>query len=230
MLLEYTVERGDYLFAIAARFDTDVATLVRLNRITNPHLIYPGQKLELLTTVGSVHDVQEGDTVSSIAELYGVKEEVIIAANNLGSKPHLIRGERVIVPGGVPNRGRRQQISLSWPLRGVFTSGYGWRNGLFHYGIDIAAPLGAPIYAAADGKVTYAGFLGDYGFMVEVDHGGGYATRYAHAGGLAVSAGQQVSRGQVLASIGVTGNTTGPHLHFEVLLNGVKLNPLDFLD
>lgn len=230
MLFEYIVEPGDCLSQIAERFGTDVYTLVGLNEIANPHLIHPGQVLEILTVIGSVHDVSEGDTVTSIAVLYGVDEETIIEANRLSSESVLERGERVIVPGGFAARGGQQAgIVFDWPLQGRFTSGYGWRNGKFHYGIDIAAPLGTPFYAAAGGTVTHASYRGSYGIMIEVDHGAGYRTRYGHASSTAVAVGQAVKRGQLLGYIGVTGNTTGPHLHFEVHRNGEKINPLQFL-
>lgn len=230
MLLEYIVEPGDCLSYIADRFGTDVGTLVRLNEITNPHLIHPGEPLEILTVVGSVHDVADGETVSSIAELYGVEEEVIVAANNIDSEL-LERGERVIIPGGTITRGGQYDagIGFGWPLQGVLTSGYSWRNGKFHYGIDLAVPLNTPFYASAGGKVTRAGYLGSYGMMVDVDHGWGFLTRYAHAGKVVVSVGQQVTKGQILGYVGLTGNTTGPHLHFELHRYGEKLNPLHFI-
>lgn len=228
VIFQYVVQSGDNLYSIGKRFGTDVSTLVRLNSIVNPHLIHPGDELEILTTVGIVHDVLEGDTVSSIAELYGVEEEVIVAVNSLGSQAHLERGERIIVPGGLDNRGAGGPV-FHWPLQGVLTSGYGWRNSGFHYGIDIAAPLETPFYSTSAGQVTHAGYLGAYGIMVEVDHGDGYRSRYGHASRAAVSVGQYVKAGQVVGYIGLTGNTTGPHLHFEILRNGEKLNPMNYL-
>jgi murein DD-endopeptidase MepM/ murein hydrolase activator NlpD len=228
-LFEYRIEPGDSLYSIAHRFGTDIKTLARLNNIVNPHYIVMGDVIEILTVVGAVHDAEEGDTVSDIAKLYDVGEEVITAANDLNSKDILTRGVRVIVPGAALSRGGHYQ-SFAWPLHGVLTSGYGWRNGKFHYAIDIAAPYGTPFYAAAAGRVTHAGYLGAYGIMVELDHGNGFLTRYAHASSVAVSNGQQVASGQVIGYIGLTGNTTGPHLHFELHNQGVKVNPLEYLD
>ncbi len=227
-LFKYTIEPGDSLSSIAARFNTDVSTLVSLNNISNPHHIVAGEVIEVVNVVGAVHNAEDGDTISDIAKLYGVGEEVIIAANDLNSKDTLTRGVRVIVPGATRSRGG-QVKQFIWPLQGTITSGYGWRNGKFHYAIDIAAPLGTPFFAAAAGRVTYADYLGAYGIMVELDHGDGFLTRYGHAGKVAVSAGQQVAPGQTIAYVGLTGNTTGPHLHFEVLHNGNKVNPLDYL-
>ncbi len=228
-LFEYRIEPGDSLYSIAYRFGTDIKTLARLNNILNPHYIVTGDVIEILTVVGAVHDAEEGDTVSDIAKHYGVGEEVITAANDLNSKDILTRGVRVIVPGADLSRGG-QFPEFIWPLQGVLTSGYGWRNGKFHYAIDIAAPYGTPFFASAAGRVTHAGYLGAYGIMVELDHGNGFLTRYAHAGKTAVTIGQQVAPGQVIGYIGLTGNTTGPHLHFELLYHGTKVNPLEYLD
>lgn len=227
-ILEYIVEPMDCLYTIAARFGTDVDTLVRLNDIVNPALIHPGDRLEILTVVGCIHDVKEGDTVEAIAAAYGVDETTILQANEISDPAALPRGERVIVPGGVDSRGS-QRVSFHWPVQGRLTSGYGWRNGKFHYGIDIAVAYGTAFHAAAGGRVTHAGYRGSYGIMIEVNHGGGYLTRYGHACKTAVSAGQQVSPGQTLGYIGLTGNTTGPHLHFEIHAAGENVNPLKYL-
>jgi murein DD-endopeptidase MepM/ murein hydrolase activator NlpD len=228
-LFEYRIEPGDSLYSIAHRFGTDIKTLVRLNNIVNPHYIVIGDVIEILTVVGAVHDAEEGDTVADIAKLYEVGEEIIAAANDLNSKDILTRGVRVIVPGAALSRGGYYP-SLIWPLHGVLTSGYGWRNGKFHYAIDIGAPYGTPFYAAAAGRVIHAGYLGAYGIMVELDHGNGFLTRYAHASKVAVAQGQQVASGQVIGYVGMTGNTTGPHLHFELLDQGARVNPLEYLD
>ncbi|HEX7052263.1 MAG TPA: M23 family metallopeptidase [Longimicrobiales bacterium] len=98
-----------------------------------------------------------------------------------------------------------------------------------HEGIDIVAPRGAPIFAAAKGRVTYAGRRGGYGLMVEVDHGHGYVTRYAHASRVVVKRGQRVERGDKLAEVGETGLAVAPHLHYEVLKDGQPINPVDFI-
>ena len=96
-------------------------------------------------------------------------------------------------------------------------------------GVDIAAEIGTPIVATADGVVTAAGWNGGYGNMVDVDHGGGIVTRYGHASAVAVTVGQQVRRGQTIAYVGSTGRSTGPHLHYEVRVNGQPVNPAGYL-
>jgi murein DD-endopeptidase MepM/ murein hydrolase activator NlpD len=118
---------------------------------------------------------------------------------------------------------------LIWPVPGTVTSGFGWRWGRMHEGIDIAVGSGTPVVAAAAGTVIQAGWLGGYGNLVVVDHGNGLATAYAHNSSLAVGVGQAVGQGEVLAYSGSTGNSSGPHVHFEVRVNGAAADPLGYL-
>lgn len=115
------------------------------------------------------------------------------------------------------------------PTRGRLSSRYGMRGGRMHYGIDIAAPAGTAIKAADGGKVTYAGWKGSYGYLVEIDHENGYVTRYAHCSKIEVKVGSRVYKGQIIARVGSTGRSTGSHLHFEVLKNGVHVNPYGYV-
>jgi murein DD-endopeptidase MepM/ murein hydrolase activator NlpD len=116
-----------------------------------------------------------------------------------------------------------------WPVSGPVTSTFGWRWGRMHEGIDIGAPSGAPIVAAGPGTVIFAGWMGGYGQLVVVDHGGGVATAYAHMSQLGSGVGQQVAQGQVIGYIGCTGHCYGSHLHFEVRVNGAARDPLGYL-
>jgi murein DD-endopeptidase MepM/ murein hydrolase activator NlpD len=116
-----------------------------------------------------------------------------------------------------------------WPVLGPVTSPFGWRWGRMHEGIDIAASTGTPIRAAAAGTVIYAGWLGGYGNLTVIDHGGGVATAYGHQSGFAAGNGAYVAQGQVIGYVGNTGHSTGPHLHFEVRVNGVPQDPLGYL-
>lgn len=118
--------------------------------------------------------------------------------------------------------------SLLWPTSGVLTSPYGWRWGAMHRGIDIGAPSGTPIYAAASGTVFFAGWMGGYGLLTLIDHGDGRVTAYAHQSSL-VAMGGSVGRGQLIGYVGSTGDSTGPHLHFELRVNGSAVDPLPFL-
>src|SRR5262249_31267791 len=118
---------------------------------------------------------------------------------------------------------------LAWPVSGPVTSPFGWRWGRMHEGIDIGVPYGTPIHAAASGTVIYCGWESGYGNLTVIDHGGGLATAYGHQSSLAVSCGQQVSQGDVIGYVGSTGHSTGPHLHFEVRVNGAAVDPMGYL-
>ena len=118
---------------------------------------------------------------------------------------------------------------LIWPVSGPVVSPFGWRWGRMHEGIDIAAGYGTPIVAAASGVVIYAGWMGGYGNLIIVDHGGGLATAYAHQSSFAVGGGASVSQGQTIGYVGCTGHCFGPHLHFEVRVNGSPVDPLQYL-
>ena len=124
---------------------------------------------------------------------------------------------------------------LAWPASGPITSPYGWRihpvfgDRRMHEGIDIGAPYGAPVVSASDGTVVYAGTMSGYGNVVVVDHGGGLSTAYNHMSAILVGSGQSVSRGSQVGAIGCSGYCTGPHLHFEVRVNGSAVDPMPYL-
>ena len=128
------------------------------------------------------------------------------------------------------NGGSRTSIGFQWPVNGGrVSSSFGYRWGKVHEAMDIAAPYGTSIYASAGGTVEFAGWKGSYGYCVLIDHGNGYKTRYAHCSSLKVSTGQKVSQGQVIAAVGATSFATGNHCHFEVIKNGTKVNPANYL-
>jgi len=136
----------------------------------------------------------------------------------------IVRGTRA-----VPSRGTGDYV---WPVHGRITSRFGWRALGWHSGVDIGAVAGTPILAAASGVVTFAAYAGNYGNKVVIDHGvqGGdrIATVYGHLSRFAVSVGAEVSAGQVIGYVGSTGRSTGPHLHFEVRINGQAVDPIRF--
>lgn len=145
---------------------------------------------------------------------------------------------KVVAKGIQPTRTTRTAMvasrgsgsgTLRWPAGGGINSGYGPRGGGFHTGIDIGASYGAGVGAAAGGRVVSAGWQGNYGKCVLIDHGNGLATRYAHLSQIYVSSGQSVGSGQIIGLVGQTGRATGPHLHFEVIVNGSARNPLNYL-
>ena len=127
----------------------------------------------------------------------------------------------------------QEGLMFQWPVQGSISSDYGYRHifgGLnFHRGVDIPAPMGTAVHAAADGTVIFAGVKGSYGNLVIIDHGNGFQTLYGHNSGFLVQAGDVVTRGQSIAAVGSTGRSTGPHCHFEVHLNGMLVDPLMYL-
>ena len=125
--------------------------------------------------------------------------------------------------------GAASAAGFVWPVHGVITSGFGWRWGRMHEGVDLAVSTGTPVVAAKAGVVIVAGWMGGYGNLVVVDHGGGVATAYGHNTSVTVGVGQQVEQGQLIAYSGSTGHSTGPHVHFEVRINGGAVDPMGYL-
>jgi murein DD-endopeptidase MepM/ murein hydrolase activator NlpD len=205
--------------------------------------------------VGNQHVVQPGETLSGIASLYGVTAAALADRNRISDPRSLTAGQELIIPEeqelpGVPNSNRtglarrlpsiaergkgpsrdpHVQGDLEWPLRGVLYSRFGRRGKESHDGIDLAAPAGTPIKTAQAGTVLYAGEQKGYGLIAIVEHPNGLTTLYAHNRDLRVATGQRVREGQVIATVGESGRTTGPHLHFEVRKDGVPVDPLDHL-
>ncbi|MDX6512633.1 MAG: hypothetical protein QOE36_2137 [Gaiellaceae bacterium] len=140
-----------------------------------------------------------------------------------------IRSAQSSAPSSGPVDSSPSSSGLIWPVSGPITSPFGWRWGRMHEGIDIGVGYGTPIHAAASGTVIYCGWEGGYGNLVVIDHGGGLATAYGHQSSIAASCGQHVSQGQVIGYVGCTGHCFGPHLHFEVRINGSPVDPLGYL-
>ena len=184
--------------------------------------------------------VGEGETLWEIAQVHGLSVDAIVEANELRSGDLVQSGQRLVIPGraiDIPRRVtdvRRGAVvsiaqSFIWPARGALSSRFGWRWQRHHNGIDIAAPYGTQIYAAKAGRVTFSGWYYGYGRAVIIDHGDGVSTVYGHASKLLVRVGDMVGAGQPIALVGSTGIATGPHLHFEIRVNGRPLNPLKYL-
>ena len=171
-----------------------------------------------VNNVGMALDVVEQGLAARRQSLLDLQQQLKDRQEKLGT----------VVAQGMPGG----TTPVIWPARGDVSSPYGmrWNGSDFHPGIDIANDMGTPIVATADGVVTTAGWNdGGYGNMVDIDHGNGIMTRYGHAMQVAVSAGQHVRRGQVIAYMGSTGYSTGPHLHYEVRVNGKAVNPAGYL-
>jgi murein DD-endopeptidase MepM/ murein hydrolase activator NlpD len=171
-----------------------------------------------------------------------VGSQVRVAQSTPGSN-RLLLGLKPVGSGGLswpelPRFGQEKPGSFQggdrawvWPAQGIFTSGYGWRWGRMHKGIDIANNVGTPIVAAASGRVTFSGWHdGGYGYLVEITHEDGSTTLYGHNSRLLVREGDMVAQGQAISEMGSTGRSTGPHLHFEIHPPGQgAANPLQFL-
>lgn len=154
------------------------------------------------------------------------------AKETLSEKITLQPQKRIVIRGTKPievSRGGGEIGRLQWPLRGYITSGYGYRGREFHPAIDIAAATGTPVKAAEDGVVISAAWQGNYGYSIVLNHGNGLTTRYSHLSVMTVSVGAKVQRGSIIGKVGSTGRSTGPHLDFEVRVNGSSRNPISYL-
>ena len=241
----YTVAIGDTISDIADRFGISINTILWENNLTAYTLIRPGDKLTILPTSGVQHKVSRGQTLAKIAKQYGVEVDKIIEANRLASLNDIQIGEKLIIPGGrkiisAPATYTVRSLAPAAPAAKIVSSGrllwptvcqrltqyFRWR----HTGIDIACGTGKAIYAADAGVVVKAqgGWNGGYGTMIVIDHGNGLQTLYGHNSKNYVKVGDEVAKGQLIAAMGSTGRSTGPHVHFEVWSGGVKKNPLTY--
>lgn len=150
-------------------------------------------------------------------------------ANLYQKTPAVKKNKKIVTAKKVDYTNTTIGIALMEPISGTITSRFGSRSRGIHTGLDIATSTGTPIKAAASGVVTYSGYKGSYGYMVVITHANNVQTYYAHCSRLYVSAGDEVNQGDVIAAVGNTGNSTGPHLHLEVRVNGVAKNPQNYV-
>lgn len=169
--------------------------------------------------------------LSALSDVRESREDYLAEVEALAAESATLAAAIQSAQGGSASAGAGAPSASGfiWPVNGTVVSGFGMRWGRMHEGIDIAASSGTPIWAAASGTVIHAGWLGGYGNLVVVDHGGGLSTAYAHASSILVGVGQRVSQGETVSLVGSTGNSSGPHLHFEVRVNGVAVDPLLYL-
>ena len=251
----YEVKSGDTLSEIAEQFDVSQNTIRWENDISGSK-IRVGQKLNILPVTGVKHIVKKGDTLGGIASKYDASLEDMLIYNGISKDDTLSVGEIIYVPNGIIKSSSSSRSSISSkakssssyssnikapagyyvrPAVGPITSPYGPRKGSFHYGVDIGNKRGTPIVAAASGTVIKVvnycveGRIscgGRYGNYIIIQHPNGTKTRYAHLSAALVSTGNKVHQGQLIAKMGNTGHSTGPHLHFEVInKHGSTLRP-----
>jgi murein DD-endopeptidase MepM/ murein hydrolase activator NlpD len=251
VMREHTVSAGDTLYDIAEKYHINEDTLVWANGLEeNPDLLRLGQQLIIPSVDGVLYTVAQGDTLESIAKKLSanVANTTSFEWNHLDPQnPTITVGQKIMVVGGVrpmpaaapnvapvpvlqtaraPANAPRGDGRFTYPATGQVTQKFG----RYHPAIDLASYIGNPVKSAAAGYVAESGWSNvGYGYHIIIDHGNGYQTMYAHLSKMSVKAGQTVTQGQLIGTVGSTGNSTGPHLHFEVRLNGMAQNPFNFL-
>jgi murein DD-endopeptidase MepM/ murein hydrolase activator NlpD len=247
----YTVQRGDTPNGIAEQFGIKPETLLGGNPFLSEesNLLQSSVELIILPVDGLLHNVAPGDTLEGLVERYVISMEDIVAyaPNNLEFPYRLQPGTQILVPGAVrevfvwnpptladvssnsswEGRGVKPVIqgtgTFVWPIVSRYFTQYFWYG---HKAIDVAAPEGSAVVASDTGTVTFAGWnVYGYGNLIVINHGNGYETFYAHLSGVNVVPGQIVYQGNVIGATGNTGNSSGPHIHFEVRLNGNQDDP-----
>lgn len=244
-VIDYVVQVGDNPWIIAEKFGLSVSTVLWENKLGLYSTIRPGQKLTILPVSGVSHTISKGDTLEKIAKKYKASADEIKQLNEIEDETELALGSKLVIPGGKkyvaprPAVTQRREVvvppsiaakpggKMLWPTNSQrITQYFKWR----HAGLDIGNKMREPIYAAESGVVEIAGWKGGgWGRTVLINHGNGLKTRYAHATKVLVSPGEQVEKGKVIALVGSTGRSSGPHLHFGVYVNGRPVNPLKYL-
>lgn len=168
----------------------------------------------------------------AVASLYQKPKDVVVASNKNSRQGSKTSTGKVNTATNISGTKVALGISLSKPVSGIISSRFGARSRIrssAHTGLDIATSTGTPVVAAASGTVTFSGWKGSYGYLMVITHSNGVQTYYGHCSKLYYSAGASVSQGQTIAAVGSTGNSTGPHLHFEIRVNGIAYNPQNYL-
>src|SRR5271154_995790 len=219
-------DRYSRLEQVAKERDIQVASLGSL--ASEVSALY-GLKSDPAMVSASTEQIQEAQVNSSLDQLYALKHTALTGAASVGISLGLTNHSTTadwIRANSAPNL---------WPVEGQVTGSFGERidpfngEGAFHSGVDISAIVGSPVIAPADGSVPFADFLGGYGRAIMIDHGHGITTRYGHLSSFAVTAGQYIHRGDILGYVGLSGRSTGPHLHYEVRINDAPVNPYKYL-
>ena len=245
---QYIVQPGDTVLGIAEKFGLNPETIQWANPglEVNADLIRPGDPLAILPINGALHTITSGDTLNSLANEYKVTVDDIVnyPGNHLAdANAPLSIAAKLIIPNGVKPFINQQAVAYTsgtapanarigggnfvWPTSGSINQRF-WGG---HTGVDVGAWTGAPVKASDGGYVALAtgGWNAGYGNHVIIDHGNGFITLYAHLNSIYVKQGESVVAGQQIGSVGNTGNSTGPHLHFEIRYQGVPRNPLSYM-
>lgn len=250
---EYVVNEGDTISSVARKFGVTINTIIWANNLSFSSYVKPGQKLIIPSVSGVIHKVVRGDTLGRIAASYGISSSAIKEANGLADD-NLSVGNILVIPGGKiietakPKATVAKTTATKTPVKATYENSEplegsgrmvwpdscrrisqyfkGWR----HTGLDIACPWGSALFAADSGRVSRVQYgRTGYGYNVIIDHGGGIQTLYGHLSAIDVVVGQYVAKGEVIGAEGSTGRSTGPHLHFEVRVNGAMVNPLSYI-
>ena len=224
--LEQAKARTERAMDDAARSEATIAAGVQAQRITRDRMVASRDALVAARAEKSdaLAQVRE-DRASFVAEAESLKAQSAALAARIAAAQRAAAAAAASTSSAPPPSGG----ALGWPVAGPVTSGFGSRWGRMHEGIDIGVAEGTPVHAAAAGTVIYAGWMSGYGNIVVIDHGDGLSTAYAHNSQLIVGQGATVGKGFVVALSGSTGHSTGPHVHFEVRLNGSPVDPLGYL-
>lgn len=251
----YEVQHGDTVSGIAQKYGVSVNTILWANNLTARTTLRLGQRLTILPVTGVLHTVKRGETLGEIAKTYASDVDRILAVNRVSSPSQIQIGEQLVIPDGRPPVVARApapapaprlgdvrdvfkpptEAPPSQPVEGadlVWPTDQKRINQYFkvrHAGLDINGTLNNAVYSVDAGIVTFSGWnSGGYGNMILIDHGNGMITRYAHHSKMFVKVGDQVTKGQTIGMVGSTGRSTGPHLHFEIYVNGKRVNPLTY--
>ena len=236
---DYVVRQGDTISGIAYKMGLrNIGTIFSCNNITNARRIMSGTRLLIPSMDGVVYVVKKGDNIGSIGKHFGVSIEVLLDANDIKDE-ELRVGEKIFIPGAsLPKDEIRKAMGelFIYPIRaGRLTSPFGYRKDpftgrkSFHSGIDLAAPEGTPVKVILDGTISEVSYSRIFGNYVIVRHANGYQTLYGHLSAFKTKKGNKVEQGDVIALVGNTGMSTGPHVHLSIYKNGKLLDPLSLL-
>lgn len=232
----YAIKQGDMVGEIAAKYGVSQDAIISMNKLRNTRTLQIGQLLKIPSMDGIVYTVKKGDTPEKIADAYKISLEKFALVNNISNNNMLKAGASVFLPDAKLDWVTIQEINgdlFKTPIRGRYriTSKYGWRRdpftGLrsFHNGIDLATHKGTPIYASLSGTVAATGYSSVYGNYVIIRHHSGYQTLYGHMNTILTSRGKYVTTADKIGTVGTTGRSTGPHVHFTVYKHGATINP-----